>query len=87
LFSLQTNLSKSFLNRFDKKTAPEEKDPPKKEDKRERIYDIVRARKRDPKGAQKKQNEKRKKILRKKTFQSQKGGRLRKEEDTKGREG
>ncbi|WP_257120697.1 hypothetical protein [Porphyromonas gingivalis] len=43
LFSLQTNLSKSFLNRFDKKTAPEEKDPPKKEDKRERIY--VRARK------------------------------------------
>ena len=26
LFSLQTNLSKSFFNRFDKKTAPEEKD-------------------------------------------------------------
>ncbi|BAG32956.1 conserved hypothetical protein [Porphyromonas gingivalis ATCC 33277] len=26
LFSLQTNLSNSFFNRFDKKTAPEEKD-------------------------------------------------------------
>ena len=40
LFSLQTNLSKSFFNRFDKKTAPEEKAPPKKEDKRERIYNM-----------------------------------------------
>ena len=41
-----------------KKQPPKKRTPPKKEDKRERIYDIVRARKRDPKGAQKKQNEK-----------------------------
>ncbi|AKV65121.1 hypothetical protein PGA7_00019420 [Porphyromonas gingivalis] len=88
LFSLQTNLSKSFLNRFDKKKQPPKKRTPSQErQKKKHIYNIVRARKRDPKGAQKKQNEKRKKILRKKTFQSQKGGRLRKEEDTKGREG
>ena len=41
LFSLQTNLSKSFLNRFDKKNSPRRKGPPpKKEDKRERIYNM-----------------------------------------------
>ena len=38
LFSLQTNLSKSFFNRFDKKQPPKKRTPPKKEDKRERIY-------------------------------------------------
>lgn len=59
LFSLQTNLSKSFFNRFDKKTAPEEKDSlPRKKTKGSVYIVIVRARKRDPKGAQKKQNEK-----------------------------
>ncbi|AKV63343.1 hypothetical protein PGA7_00000950 [Porphyromonas gingivalis] len=41
LFSLQTNLSKSFFNRFDKKNSPRRKGlPPKKEDKRERIYNM-----------------------------------------------
>lgn len=41
LFSLQTNLSKSFFNRFDKKNSPRRKGlPPKKEDKRERIYNL-----------------------------------------------
>ena len=50
LFSLQTNLSNSFFNRFDKKTAPEEKDSlPRKKTKGSgyimRIYNIVRARK------------------------------------------
>ncbi|ERJ80655.1 hypothetical protein HMPREF1988_02272, partial [Porphyromonas gingivalis F0185] len=36
---------KSFFNQFDKKQPPKKRTPPKKEDKRERIYDIVRARK------------------------------------------
>ena len=58
LFSLQTNLSKSFFNRFDKKTAPEEKDSLPRKKTKGSVYIIVRARKRDPKGAQKKQNEK-----------------------------
>ena len=37
-FSLQTNLSKSFFNRFDKKTAPEEKDP--SQERRQKGADI-----------------------------------------------
>ncbi|WP_232518138.1 hypothetical protein [Porphyromonas gingivalis] len=58
LFSLQTNLSKSFSTGSTKNSPRRKGPPPKKEDKREHIYNMVRARKRDPKGAQKKQNEK-----------------------------
>ncbi|WP_235188710.1 hypothetical protein [Porphyromonas gingivalis] len=59
LFSLQTNLSNSFFNRFDKKNSPRRKGPlPRKKTKGSGYIIMVRARKRDPKGAQKKQNEK-----------------------------
>ena len=68
LFSLQTNLSNSFFNRFDKKTAPEEKDslPRKKTKGSGYIYNSSRAR-----AIKKTANEKNEKMFfssRKKTF-------------------
>ena len=47
LFSLQTNLSNSFFNRFDKKTAPEEKDSLPRKKTKGSIYIIWFARVRE----------------------------------------
>ena len=67
LFSLQTNLSKSFFNRFDKKTAPEEKAPPRKKTKGS-IYIIWFARVRETQKERKRNRMRRCFFLAQKSF-------------------
>ena len=65
-------LSNNFFHEFTHETDRDEKASLFRMTKKKHIYNIVRARKRDPKGAQKKQNEKRKKFCAKRLFSPKK---------------
>ena len=68
LFSLQTNLSKSFFNRFDKKTAPEEKDSLPRKKTKGSVYIIWFARVRETQKERKRNRMRRCFFLAKKDF-------------------